>query len=63
MNTGSKLAIGIIALLGALQLVHAYTTYVQPGRIDWLKMLAALLCFVLSASGYFWIKRNPHRSE
>ena len=63
MNTGSKLTIGLITLLGALQLVHAYTTYVQSGRIDWLKILAALLSFAVSISGYLWLKRNPHRSE
>ncbi|CCH54615.1 hypothetical protein BN8_03807 [Fibrisoma limi BUZ 3] len=63
MNRGSKLTIGLITLLGALQLVHAYTTYLQFGRIDWLKMLAALPCFGVSISGYFWLKRNPHRTE
>lgn len=61
MNVGSKIVVGLLFVLGVLQLVHALNTFSQLGHIDWLKIFAGLLCFAVSVSGFYWIKRNPHQ--
>lgn len=62
MNRGSKAVIGLLVVLGVLQFVHAFMTYSQMGRVDWLKILVGLAWFIVSISGYYWVKRHLHRS-
>ena len=62
MNVGSKIVVGLLFLLGMLQLEYAWNTFAQFGRINWFKILAGIVFFTISISGYYWIKRNPHRS-
>lgn len=62
MNVGSKIVIGLLFILGLLQLMHALSTLYELGRVDWLKVSSGLACFIIFVSGLYWIKRNPHRS-
>ena len=62
MNIGSRIVVGLLLILGTLQLMHALDTFSEFGRIDWLEVSAALLCFIISIRGFYWIRRNPHRS-
>ncbi|GAB3743717.1 hypothetical protein GCM10028816_54150 [Spirosoma lituiforme] len=62
MNIGSKIVVGLLFILGMLQLMHVLGTFSEFGHVDWLKVSSGLVCFIISISGFYWIKRNPHRS-
>ena len=63
MNAGSKLTLGLVFFLGVLQLTHAFNHYTQFGSINWPKILAGIACFGVTIGGFYWIKRNAHRTR
>lgn len=62
MNVGSRIVVGLSFILGMLQLMHILGTFSEFARVDWLKVSSVLLCFIISISKFYWIKRNPHWS-